>query len=127
MSSAFVLLVLPLWFFALLSGAMGALAVSQAITGLPTHPLMTPRTYWSVGELKVRGLGWTIHWLALATYVLVGTLWLVTFHTIPFGRPGWIPITTLAWLLIISFGPLFQILMHQRHEQRWPFKRPVRT
>ena len=127
MNSAVLLLVIPIWFFALLGGAMAALAVSQAVTGRPTHPLMAHRADWSVSELKILGLGWAIHWLVLAAWVLFGSIWIVTFQSMPLGRVGWIPIGVLVWLPVLSLGPVFQILMDLRHEGRWPFKRQVRT
>jgi hypothetical protein len=105
------------WFAALVSGVFGGLAVSQAVTGRPTTSMISRRTKWSVGELKVLGLGWAVYWLALAVFALVGSLNIAANRVVLF-----LPLTLSPILL---GGPIFHLLMEQRHNGRWPFKERV--
>jgi hypothetical protein len=95
---------------------MVGLAASQAVTGRSTYPLFSNRNRinWSVGELRLLGLVWAFNWLALAVFGLVGALYL-SAHEAP-------PISPLGWLPIILLGSVFQLLMEQRHNRRWPFR-----
>ena len=106
--------ILLTWSSALIGGAMGGLAVSQAVTGRPTIPMVSRRIKWSVGELKILGLGWAIFWTALAVIGLAAGLNIAAHRIVLF-----LPLT--LWPILIG-GPIFQLVMEQHHNRLWPFK-----
>jgi hypothetical protein len=107
-------IVITAWFVALVAGAFGSLGVFQALTGHRTF-LFTPLGItWSVGETRLFGLAGAIYALSLAVYVLVSSL---AFASNQFTWP--VPLTVLP---LLAVWWVFQSLMRQRHNRRWPFK-----
>jgi H+/Cl- antiporter ClcA len=107
-------MVFTAWLFALLAGAISGLGVFQALTGHRTH-FFAPRSIdWSEGEVKLFGLAGAIYTLSLAVYVLVSSL---AFES---NRLTW-PVS-LTVLPLLAVWWVFQGLMRQRHNRRWPFK-----
>ena len=102
------------WFVGLVAGGVASLGVYQALTGHRTQ-LFTPLGInWSASELRLFGLAGAIYALCTAVYVLVFSL---AFAANQF--TWFVPITILP---LIAVWWIFQALMKQRHNRRWPFK-----
>jgi hypothetical protein len=107
------------WGMALAAGSLMTWAVTQVVTG---RMVFNPRRLkWSVGAVRLSGLGIGVEALAMATTsLLFGLMGDAMF------RSRWVLFIQIFLFLLMTLPvPITQILLEQYNGGRWPFKPPV--
>ncbi|HXC75794.1 MAG TPA: hypothetical protein VNU19_01965 [Candidatus Acidoferrum sp.] len=110
------------WCVTAFFGLWTGLGVAQTMTGQFMFRMFNPaRIDWSMNEIRLSGVSWTICGFVGLLSVLVFDL----FGPLGVGTP-WIMYSN-PWVPVFLCTLLVQVLIEQHHRRRWPFNRRSST
>jgi hypothetical protein len=83
------------WLVGLTGGAMGSLAIYQAISGRPLYPFARRHTGWSTAELRSLGIAGAVGCIAVSVYGLLAAVSMDAHTYLPWGAWEGFPISAL--------------------------------